>query len=310
MTELPLHLKHRPTLFKQVIGQEAVVKSLRNIIEKKKSKAFLFHGDPGLGKTTLARIVAKKFGTKEADILEICAAENTGIENMRVVLEHIKYPSWSGSAYKSVILDECHRLSGNAWDSLLKSIEEPPSHVLWMLCTTNPGKLPEAIRSRCSAFSLKPLNNEDLDKLVTDVITKEGIKLLNGVQRLIVHKAKGSPRKALVYVGQCIGLTKDEAAKTIEEVAESNPVGEMCRLFLNGGATWQKAMKIFKNMEEEPPESVRIGIVNYMGAVLRNADSDQKAVKVLSILENFTTPYYVAEKALLLRSIGQTLFSE
>jgi DNA polymerase III subunit gamma/tau len=310
MTELTLHLKYRPTLFKQVLGQGAITKSLTKIIENKKSQAFLFHGTPGLGKTTLARIVAKKFGTKPTDVLEICAAENTGVDDMRRILDHIRYKPWGDGKYKAVILDECHRLTIQAWESLLKAVEEPPPYVLWMFCTTNSGKVPEAIKSRCSAFGLKPLKIEELDGLITDVIKKENIQLANGVQRLIVHKAKGSPRQALVYLGQCIGLSKEEAAKTIEEVLETNPVSEMCRLFLNGSATWQKAMKIFKNMESEPPESVRIGIVNYMGAVLRNADSDEKACKVTEILDHFTIPYTVAEKSMLLISISRALFAE
>lgn len=308
MTKLPLHLKYRPILFKQVIGQDSIIKSLALIIKNKESQAFLFHGTiPGIGKTTLARIVAKKFGTKESDVLEFCAAENTGVDDMRKILDHIRYKPWGDGKYKAIIVDEAHRISGNGFDAILKAVEEPEDYVLWIFCTTNPNKIPATIRSRCSVFSLKPVNNDELDRLVTDICKKENIKLANGVQRLIVHKAKGSPRQALVYLGQCIGLSKDEAAKTIEEVIETNPVGEMCRLFLNGGATWQKAMKIFKNMEEEPPESVRIGIVNYMGAVLRNEKEDAKAYKVLAILNNFSTPYTVAEKTALLIDIGNTV---
>src|ERR1700722_12790207 len=160
-----LHTKYRPLSFDQVVGQDAVVKGLKRVVKDARAHTFLFTGPAGTGKTTLARILANAFGQNQgtaANIEEIAAADTTGVDAMREVIKHPLYRAIGSSPVKAVILDEAHRLSGSAWDVLLKPIEEPPPHVYWMICSTNPGKIPKTIVSRCLRYDLKPVSEDDL----------------------------------------------------------------------------------------------------------------------------------------------------
>src|ERR1700679_2452146 len=154
---LNLITRYRPQVFDEVIGQDAVVRSLKATVKKKDAQIFLFSGPAGTGKTTLARLVAKAFGVedKQVESGEIDGATNNGIESMRNIQDIIQYRPFGNSGMRSITIDECHRLSPNAWDSLLKVLEDPPKHVVWFFCTTNPIKVPATIKTRCAKFELK-----------------------------------------------------------------------------------------------------------------------------------------------------------
>ncbi len=210
-----LHVEYRPDNLDEVIGQDAIVKSLK---QKFKSKdiphAFLFTGGAGCGKTTLARIIGKEVGASGPGLMEIDAATNTGIDAWREISAQLQYTSMGKNPNKFVIIDECHRLSGSAWDSLLKIIEEPPSHVFFSLCTTNIKKVPKTIRTRCQEYTLKDVRVDDLRDLLDEVADAEDISLPKGGIELICRQSEGSPRRALTYLSQSAGCT------TKEEIAD------------------------------------------------------------------------------------------
>ena len=133
-----LYVKYRPQHLDDVTGQDEVVKVLKGLVERNDTHAMLFTGPSGVGKTTLARIVALDLGCVEENggIMEIDGATYTGIDKMRSVQDGTQYQPFGKANHRCVILDECHRLSGQAWDSLLKVVEEPHSHMSWMFCTT------------------------------------------------------------------------------------------------------------------------------------------------------------------------------
>src|SRR5678815_3051590 len=142
---MSLHTKYRPLTFDEVIGQDKVVADLRRVVRERRAKSFIFSGPSGVGKTTLARIVANAFAgymATVANIEEVPAADHTGVDAMRAVANRALYRALGDSPVKAIIVDEAHRLSGAAWDVLLKPIEEPPEHVYWMFCTTHPAKIP------------------------------------------------------------------------------------------------------------------------------------------------------------------------
>lgn len=302
---------YRPEDFDQVYGQEAMVRSLRKIIERKAAHAYLFYGDSGLGKTTLARIAARAL---DCYVKEIPAAVVTGIENVREVLMDVHYSSLIGKqANKGIIFDECHRLSGNAWDSLLKVLEESPPHVYWFLCTTLLHKVPKTIQTRCQKFQLKPLDNDTLTDLIAAVCEAEGIDLPAEVRQLVVKEANGSPRLALSHLEACRDVrSRKEAAELVSAViADSEPILALCRLVANGNATWGEAMKQVGKLNGESPEGVRIAIINYLGAALKGARNDKDACYFLSKMDAFSTSYGGTDaEAQLLRSLGQCLFAD
>jgi DNA polymerase III gamma/tau subunit len=294
----------RPVELEQVIGQDAVVAMYKHNLKNDLSHAFLLSGPSGVGKTTLARIASTML---DAEKMEIDGATYTGIDAMREVQSTAHYKPL-GKDRRAIIIDEAHRLSKQAWDSCLKIIEEPPAHVYWFLCTTEPSKLPATVRNRCTELKLKPIGVADLEWLIASVANGDAMDIDDDVRNLCAVEADGSARKAIVNLSMCAGLGRKEARALLREQAAAEPVGKLCKFLLKGGGSWLQAIDIIANMQDEP-ESQRISICNYFAAVLRNSKTDQDATYLLNMLEAFSTPYHPGEgQAPLMRSIGQVLF--
>jgi DNA polymerase III gamma/tau subunit len=309
MTDV-LHKKYRPKTFAEVVGQAPVTSSLSKMIERRASQAFLFSGPSGTGKTTLARIAANKLGCTPTNIIEIAAAKFTGVEDMRQLQDGLQYRPFGKSTQKSFILDECHRLSRQAWDSLLKVVEEPPDHITWFLCTTEVNKVPDTIKTRCAAFTLKSVKDEYLGELLDRICEREKLDLPGDVGDLIIKQAQGSPRQMLVNLELCRDCkNKKQASDLLRTALQSDATLELCRFLMNGGS-WIKGMGIVSKLDDESPESVRILVTNYVGVALKNAKTEKEACFLLSILEAFAAPYNTSERmAPLLLSIGRVLYN-
>ena len=223
MSYLVLARKSRPQTFEEVVGQRPVVKTLQNSLKRNRvAHAILFSGVRGVGKTTLARLMAKALNCQKGpttipcnqclsckqimegaslDLYEIDGASNRGIQEVRELKEKIKYLPTS-SAYKIVIIDEVHMLTTEAFNALLKTLEEPPAHVYFMFATTELQKIPITILSRCQRYELKRVNSEELSKHFTNLASHEGIELESGALSLIVREAEGSVRDGLSLLDQ------------------------------------------------------------------------------------------------------------
>jgi DNA polymerase III subunit gamma/tau len=199
-----LALKYRPQSFDEVIGQDGTVSQLVGAIDKGQlGHALIFAGTRGCGKTTSARIVAKELNPSLSDaelqmvVHEVDAASNTGVDNVRELIETIRY---SSKGHKVIILDEAHMLSKNAFNALLKTLEEPPPATTFILSTTEPHKLLPTVRSRCATYEF---NDVDVDTLVlhyTNVANKEDLKLSDEVLHDVAIKAEGSVRDGLTIL--------------------------------------------------------------------------------------------------------------
>lgn len=304
-----LHLKYRPKSFDGVLGHDTTVKSLQNVLEKGLCHSFLLSGPKGVGKTTLARLIAKTVKTAKQNILEINAAYFTGVDSMRSLTDQAAYYGLGESSTKTIILDEAHQLSKAAWQTLQKPVEEPPSSVYWVFCTTEPGKIPETISSRCVCYTLSPLLEEDIADLIGQVAQQEDLGLSEEVINLIARKSEGSPRRALTCLSACASCgTKQEALeilRTIED--EDGEVIAFCRALIKG-EPWINLMKIIKSLKATNAESIRLVTLSYMSTVIMNSKSPKDCERALSVLECFSTYCNQSEgMAPILLSLGRLM---
>lgn len=306
-----LHTKYRPQKLEEVLGHDTVVKSLKKVVGENRAQTFLFTGSSGCGKTTLSRIVASMVGCGPSEIEEINAASNTGVDDMRVIMDALQYRPLTESGKKALILDECHMLSKSAWNSLLKITEEPPDWVYWFFCTTEPGKVPATIKTRCVHYDLKPVSNEKLFELLDEVAACEGIDVDAKVLNLCAKEAMGSPRQALTNLSLCAtaGNTQ-EAADLLMSAHGSTEAFELAKALING-ASWVEVVKLLSGLTESDPESVRCVVQAYVSKVaLGSASNDKKTMRCLAILDAFNSPFY-NQKGMgpLLVACGEIYFS-
>ncbi len=200
-----LYRTYRPSKWSEVIGQDNIVTALKDSIENgRPAHAYLFSGSRGTGKTSVARILAKDLKTADEDVYEIDAASNRGIDDIRELREHVSVLPFS-SPFKVYIIDEVHMLSKDAWNALLKTLEEPPKHVIFILATTELDKVPDTIVSRCQTFSFRKPSREVIRKQVSMIAKKEGYELDAGASDLIALLGDGSFRDALGMLEKVIG---------------------------------------------------------------------------------------------------------
>lgn len=300
-----LHTKYRPQTWEEVIGQKEVIDSLAEVVEGKRNRSFLLTGPSGCGKTTVARIIAK---VEKAQVQEIDAASTSGVEAMRAITTAIQYAPLGKAKSRLVIVDECHSLSKQAWQSLLKSIEEPPPHVWWALCTTEGHKVPKTIKTRCAHYELKRVKDDDLFELLDGICQEEEAEVPEDVIDLCVSKADGSPRQALTYLATVADCEDRKAAAQVLADAGSaeGEVLELCRL-LGKGTNWSKAMKVIGSLEGINPEGARRQVFAYFSKVAQGAKSDDRAAAALEVMEAFSTPYPDDSMGHVVLSLGELL---
>ena len=209
LNHLALYRKYRPDNFKDVIGQELALETLQNSIKQNKIyHAYIFSGDRGTGKTTVARIFAKEIGSTKDDIYELDAASNNSVDDIRLLTEAAQSSTF-GSRYKVYILDEAHMLSKSAFNALLKTLEEPPAHVIFILATTDKHKLPNTIVSRCQEINFASPEIKTLEKLIEKVSKKEDRTLDKESINLIARQGKGSFRDTLGILEKVFSTIKE-----------------------------------------------------------------------------------------------------
>src|SRR3989344_3992483 len=230
-----LYRAYRPQTFDEVRGQPQVVNSLQAALKhpEKMAHAYLFAGGRGTGKTSVARILARELGVSDKDLYEIDAASNRGIDDIRLLREGV-YAMPFESKYKFYIIDEAHMLTKEAWNALLKTLEEPPAHAIFVLATTDRDKVPETIQSRCEIYAFKQPTRAMNAEMVADTAKKEGYTLERAAAELIALLAEGSFRDALSILQKVLAVSKDKKIEVAEvELVSGAPRGEIVRQILS-----------------------------------------------------------------------------
>ncbi len=242
MSELALYRKYRPATFKDVVGQDHVVKALQGALKEGNAQhAYLFFGSRGTGKTSVARIFAKELGASEADIHEIDAATYTGVDNIRALREEAAVMPFE-SKVKVYIVDEVHMLSKGAFNAFLKLLEEPPSHVTFILATTELEKVPDTIQSRCQVFTFKKPTAKAIAETVTAIAKSEGFTLEKASAELIALLADGSFRDSQSILQKILSSSSDKKVSVEEVVLVTGaPRAEIIERIITGLNTGDKA---------------------------------------------------------------------
>ena len=301
---MPLHIDHRPDCLEDFFGNKAIKDSLESIFSRKADfpHAYLFHGPTGCGKTTLARIVAALLKCDESAVQEMNVANFRGIDTVRSIAENCVYKPMEGNA-RVYILDEIHRQTKDAKEGLLKLLEDPPSHVYFCLCTTNPEELPDTLRGRCHTYQVKALKSSEMMDLLKSILKKEKIEdYPESILKAIVRLSEGLPRNALVMLDAVIDMEdEDTAIDALSTVSLSDATTkELCQAIMSG-TDWDLIRKNLAGLlTETEPEKIRQAIIVYLTNVLLNS---KKNDRVGYLLEIFTESIYHNPRAGIVKQV-------
>jgi len=305
---IELALKYRPSRFGEVVGQPNAVKTL---VEFGKSNriphCLLFTGPSGCGKTTLARIVTNKLKCSRMDFHEVNAAKERGIDMVRGIETRMGAAPIGGKV-RVWLIDESSQLTADAQGGFLKVLEEPPSHVYFMLATTHPQKLKQTIITRSTMIKLSAVSNKDMMGLIQRVANAEGMELFEEVADKIVELAGGSCRKALVLLNQAMGDKDVEEQMAAVMVADATKDAiEIARVLIRPGTRWTDVVKVLNGIEglDENAESIRWLILSYMSSVaLKNP---KLAARACGIIDAFRENWYDCKRAGLISACYEIL---
>lgn len=304
---MPLHTDHRPLRLDEITGNKETIVGLKSHLQKKSpNRSLLFIGPSGCGKTTLAICVANELESYDSwNFKMLNASDFRGIDTVRDIREQAGRKPLAAAKNRIWLFDECHKLTADAQEAILKLLEDPPRDCWFFLATTNPEKLKITLRRRCTEYQVNPLSDREISILLIRISRKEGKRVPNSIIQQISMDSLGSPGIALNVLDKVIDLAEEEMARAAKKWAErSSNVITLCRAMLknkgnNGKGVWEKILcPILKEIEEEDPETIRRQVLEYFRKVL--VDGNESAY---SIMNWFESPYYDTGRAGLTLSV-------
>jgi DNA polymerase III gamma/tau subunit len=297
--------KYRPRKFKDVKGADATIPILKQMVRKGAvPHTILFHGPSGCGKTTLARILRRKLKCHDMDWNEVNSSNFRGIQSVRDINRIMNLAPVGKS--RIWLFDECHKWTNDAQNAALKMLEDTPEHVYFFLGTTEPNKLIKAIRTRCTEFSVRLLNDNELEEVVQTVVDKEDFTITDEDMSELITASQGSARTILVLLEAISHLDEKERSKAIQRAVEENTEGiELCRAIMNDKTPWKKITTILKGLTAEP-ESIRWNVLGYARSILLSGKNIPQAYFVI---QAFSEPFYNTKMAGLVAACYEVRFS-
>ena len=284
-----LYHKYRPSSLEEIIGNENIISSISDMLSniEKCPHAFLITGQTGCGKTTIGRIIASKLNCIGSDFRELDSADFRGIDTIREIRRQSQYKPLE-SPCRVWLMDECHKLTNDAQNALLKILEDTPSHIYFVLCTTDPQNLLTTIKGRCIQFQVNPLNDKQMFRLLRKVVKVEEENIQKDVYDQIIMDSFGHPRDALQILEIVLRTEPEKRLSAAKKQAEQQSQSiELCRSLLTPG-NWKKTMNILNGLKDQDAESIRRHVLGYCQSVLLKEDN----VRAGLIIEEFREPFY------------------
>jgi len=283
---MSLYHKYRPKLLSEIVGNRSTVMSVEKLLETGFPQAIVLSGPTGCGKTTLARIIAHELDANRTDLIEVDNAEMRGIDTVRHIIKVSNHGPMYGKS-RVWIIDECHQMTKDAQNALLKLLEDTPKNIYFILCTTDPGKLIKTIMGRCIQFQMELLGENNMRKLIKSIPIEE-TELDDEVTDMIITQAEGHPRNALQLMEKAISVPIKLRIKAVTETKETEHQSiELCRLLIRGSG-WKGVSTILSGLKNEEPELIRRQVMGYCQAVLLNKDDERAGL----VMEMFIEPFY------------------
>lgn len=286
---MALYQKHRPAAIDEVVGNEELLGALHKMSKNPAAcpHSFLLIGPTGCGKTTLARIIADLVGCVGNDFREVDSADFRGIDTVREIGKQMQYMPLEGKS-RVWLIDECHKLTNDAQNAFLKRLEDTPPHVYFILATTEPQKLIEPLRGRCTVLTVRTLTDDEMLRLLRRVVKAEKETLEKSIYTQIIQDAQGHPRNALTVLEVVLNTDEEHRLAVAKKTAEQqSQVIELCRALL-GKKSWKAISTILKGLKDQDAESIRRQVLGYCQSVLLNGDNNQAAL----VMSEFIEPFY------------------
>lgn len=286
-----LYTKYRPQTLDEVKGNKELKKQLNSIFQRATTDlphCFMLTGQSGCGKTTIARIIAKRLNCYESEFYEYDSASDRGIDAMRRIRKEMLYAPMAGNC-KVYFMDEAHQITKDAQEALLKALEDTPEHVYFIMATTEPDKFKDTFLNRFVQFKVEPIDEDTMFNLIDGIAFSEGKENIpEEVIEYIISKANGSSRDAIQRLEQIIDLPFNEMLESLKADEEQNrQVKELCQALIKASTPWKTITCILKNLKEDP-ENIRHMVLGYCASILMKEDKPY----IYLIMDAFKFSFY------------------